>query len=65
MNLVSLFLGKLRMVSHRCDSWLPVRRKATMLSQLAFLASNRVALAVFLVSFDFTRLAIPQVFTTC
>jgi len=43
VNLVSFLLGKLRIASHVCSSYLAVR-KATMLTQLALLPSDRVAL---------------------
>ena len=44
MNLVSLFLGKLRVASHVYSSCLAVRDRLVMLLQLAFLASGGVAL---------------------
>ena len=44
MNLVSLFLGKLRVASHVYASCLAVRDRLVMLLQLAFLASGGVAL---------------------
>ena len=44
MNLVSLFLSKLRGAFHVCSSCLAVRDRLVMLLQLAFLASSGVAL---------------------
>ncbi len=44
MNLVWLFLGKLRVAFHVDSSCLAVRDRLVMLLQLAFLASGGVAL---------------------